>query len=117
MDRLAGIFIKRTSSDERFHVERCSSRNIELLKIKIADGSEDPVNVVFEDVELSEIEAVLKREGWEEPVFSKVGRGGAPAAQVSAVGGADQAEAREPEPVLHGGLRRQGWVGGLRVFR
>jgi len=48
MDRFAGIFIKRTPSVERFHVERCSSRNMELLKIKIADGSEDPVNVVFE---------------------------------------------------------------------
>jgi len=49
---------------------RCSSRGMESLKIKIADGSEDPVNVVFEGVELSEIEAALKREGWEEPVFS-----------------------------------------------
>jgi hypothetical protein len=70
MDRFTGIFIKRTPSDERFHVERCSSRNMELLKIKIADGSEDPVNVVFEGVELSEVKAVLKREEWEEPVFS-----------------------------------------------
>jgi hypothetical protein len=70
MDRFVGIFIKRTPSDERFHVERCGSKNMELLKIKIADGSEDPVNVVFEGIELSEVEAVLKREEWGEPVFS-----------------------------------------------
>jgi hypothetical protein len=69
MERSAGIFVKN-SSNERFHMERCGSGGMESLKVKIADGSEDPVNVVFEGIELSEVEAVLKREGWEEPVFS-----------------------------------------------
>jgi hypothetical protein len=39
-------------------------------KIKISDGTEDPINVVFEGVELSEIETVLLEEGWREPAFS-----------------------------------------------
>jgi hypothetical protein len=43
---------------------------MECLKIKIADGSEDYVNVVFEGIELSEIEAVLQQEGWKTPAFS-----------------------------------------------
>jgi hypothetical protein len=45
---------------------------MEFPKIKIADGSEDYINIVFEGVELSEIEAVLQEEGWKEPVFSNV---------------------------------------------
>jgi hypothetical protein len=43
---------------------------MECLKIKIADGSEDYVNAVFEGIELSEIEAVLQQEGWKTPAFS-----------------------------------------------
>jgi hypothetical protein len=39
-------------------------------KIKISDGTGDPINVVLEGVELSEIETVLLEEGWREPAFS-----------------------------------------------
>jgi hypothetical protein len=39
-------------------------------EIKISDGTEDPINAVFEGVELSEIETVLLEEGWREPAFS-----------------------------------------------
>jgi hypothetical protein len=49
------------------------SINVETMdfpKIKISDGTEDPVNVVFEGVELSEIEAVLLEEGWRGLMFS-----------------------------------------------
>jgi hypothetical protein len=42
-------------------------------KIKISDGTEDPINVVFEGVELSEIETVLLEEGWREPTIFKKG--------------------------------------------
>ena len=43
---------------------------MKCLRIKIADGTEDPVNVAFEGVEISEIETVLKKEGWREPALS-----------------------------------------------
>jgi hypothetical protein len=50
-------------------MQRRDVENMEF-KIKIADGSEDPVNVVFESVDLLEIKSVLREEGWKEPAFS-----------------------------------------------
>jgi len=74
---------------------------MESLKVKIAGGSEDPVNVVFEGIELSEVEADLASSA---PLGSSTSIPAASCSSATSTDGADLKSIEKGAGRLHAGF-------------